>query len=243
MNVKFSLRLLLLIALIATILLPSCGSQNEVVSYHVFQKRKHRPGYHVNLGHSKKSHTQDTKRLDTQSKQERTLVQADAKPPLHKRLADKIALRPMKLFSDSWRSSFAEVRALHKEKKDRVMALLPVDHGEITTLDEPETGTEEDPEEMRQKGTISLVAGILAWFLSGLAIITNLIIPPVGLVFSGLALVAAILAVVFGGMSKRDNDMGLVGFVLGLIYLILAAIALLIVILIIVFIILALASW
>lgn len=97
-------------------------------------------------------------------------------------------------------------------------------------------------EQTQRYANFALIAGVLTWVFSLFAIVTNFIIPGLGIIFSMLALVVAILAVVFGSRSKNDSDLGLVGFILGLIYLILVAIAVLILILALIFIFLILAS-
>ena len=71
------------------------------------------------------------------------------------------------------------------------------------------------------------MAGILTWLLSIAGLVAAFIFAPLFFLFGAVALSAAIVAVVFGSKSKNESDLGTIGFILGLIFLILAGIVLL----------------
>ena len=227
-------------------MLASCSS-NDVATNHLIQKRKHRQGFHLNMGLNRgssqtamvKPDPSDFEKMEVE--QELSLDQEKFERKRRFALAKTTPAESSKEKGKSWIARRAHSAKERQVKSfERAMEGSDVMQSESAKIIFPEEGEEED--DMSKKGLIAVVAGVLTWMFAIGSIVANFIIPGLGLVFSALALGASIVAVVFGNKSQDDSDAGLVGFILGLIYLILVAIALVITIIFIVLIIAALGG-
>ena len=242
-------------SLVLSIVLSSCSTSSDVVSSNIIQKRKHRNGYHLNLGTSKSPNALSQRipasvsqpsvieraSSETQKGKETQASRSQNQKGTHSKLA-----ATKRALSDITKASFQKGPKLHAISWFKPRSNHDLNEGAGARIGSVESILPEEDEELNDKttrdGNIALITGVLTWVFSIFGVVTNFIVPGLGVIFSMLALVLAIMAVVFGKRSKNESDMGMVGFILGLIYLILAAIGLLLLILVVVFIFLILAS-
>ncbi|NQV53120.1 MAG: hypothetical protein HQ500_08045 [Flavobacteriales bacterium] len=224
----------------ASILLSACSTSNDVVSSNIIQKRKHRNGYHLNLG-SQKSPNNLSQRIPA------LVDQPDANqngtPETRKAEQTQVSEghnegRTYSKFAATKRvlSDLTKASIKKGPRQQTISWFKPRSGSALSESDDVSRGTlesalpeedEEVDEQTQRYANIALIAGVLTWVFLLFAIVTNFIVPGLGIVFSLLALVLAIMAVVFGNRSKKESDLGLVGFILGLIYLILVAVVIL----------------
>lgn len=234
--------------ILSLVLLASCSSTNDVATNGLIQKRKHRSGYHLNLGTNKASdRTQLADRTGSgleQMKRGAELSELNIESERESKLVLPKGKKPKKgrgLIKRWVEQKVEKAERIAGKQVEKIRATTNVVPSEsIKRLFPDEEGEESD--DIKQKATIALVAGILTWLLSIGSIAVAILFPPVGLLFSGAALVSAIVAVVFGNKSKNESDLGTVGFILGLVYLILTGIALLITILLFILFIVAISA-
>ena len=227
----------------------SCNSNNDVVGDHFIQKRKYRKGFHLNNGvhKTKRQDRIDLDWMEASKPQSIPEEHADPKRGIRERIKTvrEAAFQRSYLLPGLGTLNPQDVRRSFKEKKPSE----PLSEREMKEklseriLHDAEPAPQEETEDdMVQEGQIALIAGVLTWVFALIGLVTNFIIPGLGFVFSLLALVLSIIAVIYGKRSKDSSDIGTIGFILGLIYLILTAIALLIFILAVIFIILIFAA-
>ncbi|MEQ9186444.1 MAG: hypothetical protein RLP15_01835 [Cryomorphaceae bacterium] len=235
-------------AMILTLLATSCSTSNDVVSTNIIQKRKHRSGYHLNLGSQKSVANVDRKSAAASKENHRSSPRAAEQPSDATRFgANASEMHASKL---SRRAIISTAKASLRDG-----SLVPQGLKRRSTkkhLQEEETGPlsaesafpaeEDEDDSSNPESAIALIAGILAWVFAGVGIVVNFVLPPFGVLFSIGALALAIIAVVYGSRTKNEETIGMLGFVLGLVYLILVALALLLLTLIFILFIIAFSA-
>jgi hypothetical protein len=223
-------RATLCIAVLITSFLFSCCSSNDVASSHLLQKRKHRSGFHLNLGSNQHK---PTKSIDLPEKQMEIAQKSPSDSPEDIRSLDEA--KPPK--SDNFRSKklvrqIAELKA----KKKRVQREFGQVLENVDTKFQRKKVERIDDDPYFDKNreimaTIALIFGVASILLIIPAIAVT---GPAGLIIFGLSFVASIAAMVLGGITKKDFLLGQIGFILGIIIMITYIIILLLLIIVVI---------
>lgn len=235
-------------AMILALMATSCSTSNDVVSTNIIQKRKHRSGYHLNLGSQKSVASVDRKSAATPEENSVSATpttkessaekrnEANASEKQVSKLARRAIISKAKASLNDGSLIPRSIRRRSTKKHIQTEENGPMSAESAFPSEEDENSSSET------ESVIALIAGILAWVFAGVGFAVNFVLPPFGLLFSVGALALAIIAFVYGSRTKNEEALGMFGFILGLIYLILAAIALLLLILIFVIVIIAFSA-
>ncbi len=228
--IRFHKATLFVAVLIISFVFSSCSSSNDVASSHLLQKRKHRSGFHLNLGSNQHK---PTKSIDLSEKQMEIAQKSPSDSPEDIRSLDEA--KPPK--SDNFRSKklvrqIAELKA----KKKRVQRELGQVLENVDTKFQRKKVEHIDDDPYFDKNreimaTIALIFGVASILLIIPAIAVT---GPAGLIIFGLSFVASIAAMVLGGITKKDFLLGQIGFILGIIIMITYIIILLLIIIVVI---------
>jgi hypothetical protein len=223
-------RATLCIAVLITSFLFSCCSSNDVASSHLLQKRKHRSGFHLNLGSNQHK---PTKSIDLPEKQMEIAQKSPSDSPEDIRSLDEA--KPPK--SDNFRSKklvrqIAELKAKKKRvQREFGQVLENVD----TKFQRKKVERIDDDPYFDKNGEIMATIALIFGVASILLIIPAIAVTgPAGLIIFGLSFVASIAAMVLGGITKKDFLLGQIGFILGIIIMITYIIILLLIIIVVI---------
>ena len=228
--IRFHKATLFVAVLIISFVFSSCSSSNDVASSHLLQKRKHRSGFHLNLGSNQHK---PTKSIDLPEKQMEIAQRSPSDSPEDIRSLDEA--KPPK--SDNFRSKklvrqIAELKA----KKKRVQREFGQVLENVDTKFQRKKVERIDDDPYFDKNreimaTIALIFGVASILLIIPAIAVT---GPAGLIIFGLSFVASIAAMVLGGITKKDFLLGQIGFILGIIIMITYIIILLLIIIVVI---------
>ncbi len=228
--IRFHKATLFVAVLIISFVFSSCSSSNDVASSHLLQKRKHRSGFHLNLGSNQHK---PTKSIDLSEKQMEIAQKSPSDSPEDIRSLDEA--KPPK--SDNFRSKklvrqIAELKA----KKKRVQREFGQVLENVDTKFQRKKVERIDDDPYFDKNreimaTIALIFGVASILLIIPAIAVT---GPAGLIIFGLSFVASIAAMVLGGITKKDFLLGQIGFILGIIIMITYIIILLLIIIVVI---------
>ena len=228
--IRFHKATLFVAVLIISFVFSSCSSSNDVASSHLLQKRKHRSGFHLNLGSNQHK---PTKSIDLPEKQMEIAQKSPSDSPEDIRSLDEA--KPPK--SDNFRSKklvrqIAELKA----KKKRVQREFGQVLENVDTKFQRKKVERIDDDPYFDKNreimaTIALIFGVASILLIIPAIAVT---GPAGLIIFGLSFVASIAAMVLGGITKKDFLLGQIGFILGIIIMITYIIILLLIIIVVI---------
>ena len=198
---KNFLTLLILAAIMA-----SCSSSNDVVNNGLFQKRKHRTGYHINgLAHAKGSKSSITKNdlsIEMQIPFDDSVDQEEFE--ITQETQSKQETEYIEIRNESKREFKSVLKAFKKENR-----AIEIKNKEIAS-----SIIENDLNESLDDTDPFRTAGILSLVFAGLSNIL-LQLPIVNLVFSGLA-------IYFGRKARNSDDedvrtMGQIGSIIGIV--------------------------
>jgi len=223
--IRFHRATLCIAVLITSFLFSSCSS-NDVASSHLLQKRKHRSGFHLNLGSNQHK---PTKSIDLPEKQMEIAEKTPSDSPEDIGSLDEAKSAENKNFrSKKLVRNIVELKA----KKKRVQRELGQVLENVDTKFQRKKVEHIDDDPYFEKNreiiaTIALIFGVVsilliipAFAVSGAA----------GFVIFGLSFVASIAAMVLGGITKKDFLLGQIGFILGIITMIVYIIILVLII-------------
>ncbi len=224
--IRFHKAALLVAVLITSFLFSSCSSNNDVASSHLLQKRKHRSGFHLNLGSNQHK---PTKSIDLPERQMEIAEKPpsvspedigsldEIKPPKNKNLrAEKLVRHIVELKAKKKRVQRELGQVL--ENVDTKFQRKKVEH------------IDDDPYFDKNREIIATIALIFGVASILLIIPAFAVSGAAGFVIFGLSFVASIAAMVLGGITKKDFLLGQIGFILGIITMIVYIIILLLII-------------
>jgi len=200
---KNFLTLLILAAIMA-----SCSSSNDVVNNGLFQKRKHRTGYHINgLAHAKGSKSSITKNdlsIEMQIPFDDSVDQEEFE--INQETQSKQETEYIEIRNESKREFKSVLKAFKRnKKKDGEIYIHDQGMSETALLESKESKEENDP---------LMTAAILSLVFAGISLML-ITVPLVNIVFGVLALVLGRRAM----KSENENVqmMGKIGSIAGLV--------------------------
>lgn len=239
MNISRNLLAKLGVLALVCIIMASCSSSNDVAQNGLFQKRKYRQGFHFNGLSSKSSiHNSDAKTgiasANPAERNEEIAIEAPAaKQERKEERPEEYALgNDEKLQQLEKSQSGSKLKPLAfetlgkiRETKSEIRELL---NG--PGFETQETGSEGD----ETTSMLALIFGIAAWFFA----LLGLAVPFVGI----LGLACAIVGFILGKKNKDVSSMAKIGYMLSLIYLIVALVTLVIALLLLIIVIIILGA-
>lgn len=223
----------------------ACTSSNDVVSNRLIQKRKYQKGFHLNgLAHKKsiksELETSDVTELNEPESMDRMKNEriADHSEMVENSLGDDKKLpqsNEIKPHKGSTLTNHQLAKLAIQPRK--LIKNLPAIADRWFDGIEPENKSSND-----NKGSISLLLGILAFVVTFLGFLLGLFVPFVFLFGVLIGLTLAITAVVLGASSRKTNALAKAGFILGWVYLVLTSVLILLTVLFIILIIAAFSA-
>jgi hypothetical protein len=206
----------------------SCSSSNDVASSHFLQKRKHRPGVHLNWGnkHQVKQHAQVQK--EDLKKEQHLVLEADnvlvEKPTqkvpdslLAERSAESVFTKPKKLPAHMLQV-LAKRPALQKMATQKMLTKSTRAKSWLEG-DDP-IASDEKESSHTLLGNLALIAGILSMICLVLApALWLFFFTPLALIPFLLSLLSGVFGVIAGSLSKPQDRNGKIGLILSAITL------------------------
>lgn len=215
------LGLLLIFGLV--LMFSSCSSSNDVASSHFLQKRKHRPGVHLNWSkkhYHTKQHAQAQKgvckageEIELADKGQRGKpIKAISNPVTAKHNAEPI--QPKKLI-EQLPQVIAKRPVL---QKNAPIQLKIKSTKKLSHLDEGDPIEKDSESKGSRLGTLALIAGAISLcclLLAALLFLTAL--ASIAFIPFLLALVAGLVGLITGSLSMNEDQRGKIGLILSLI--------------------------
>jgi hypothetical protein len=208
------------------LVLGSCSS-NDVASSHFLQKRKHRPGVHLNWGnqHQTKQHAQVQK--EDLKKEQHLVLEADdvlVEKPTQKVPDSLVAERSAEsVFIKRKKLPLGLLHVLSKGPAFQKMAaqqLLSQPRKARRELNEGDPIEKENESESSKLGTVALIAGIISvfCFLLGILLVFTML-ASIAFIPILLAFVSGIVGLITGSLSMYEDQSGKIGLILSAITL------------------------
>lgn len=223
----------------------ACSSSNDVVSNRLIQKRKYQKGFHLNgLAHKKsiKSEIETGDVAEINEPESFRGSKIDRKSDLSETGENNLGDDKKLPQSNEIKTNKGSTLTNHQLAKlalqpRKLIKNLPTIADRWFDGIEPENKSSND-----NKGSISLLLGILAFVVTFLGFLLGLFVPFVSLFGLLIGITLAIIAVVLGSNGRKTNDVAKAGFILGWVYLVLMSVLILLTVLFIILVIAAFSA-
>lgn len=207
-----------------SLLFSSCSSSNDVASSHFLQKRKHRPGVHLNRGkkHLNRQHAQAQK--EGRKTREHLELTADVLNEKAIQTAPD-SLKAMKLPVLKKRKKLLEEIVRVHAKRPILQKIAPKQFQKKSLTSEIKLNKDEPfgkKKEGRNStlGNLAFIAGVISIICLALAsVLWIALLSPLALIPFLLSIVSGIVGVITGSLTMKEQKSGKVGLILSTITL------------------------